>query len=70
MVVRGEVITAARAMGSGSGGGACRVDDAPGVRVDRGDCYLLETHLAREDAIKAVPAMRNDHCAYCARRRW
>jgi hypothetical protein len=77
VVAGGEVITAARAMGSGCRrccalreGGACRVDVTPGVRVDRGECYLLQTHLAREDAIKAAPAMENDHCAHCARRRW
>jgi hypothetical protein len=38
--------------------------------VDRGECYLLERHLAREDAIKAAPAMGSDHCAHCTRRRW
>jgi hypothetical protein len=27
------------------------------VRVDRGEWYLLEAHLAREEAIKAAPAV-------------
>jgi hypothetical protein len=28
---------------------------------------LLEMHLAREEAIKAVPAMGNNHRTHCAR---
>ncbi|KAJ7676499.1 hypothetical protein B0H14DRAFT_3065241 [Mycena olivaceomarginata] len=55
-------VAAARARG-----GACRGEDAPGARVDRGGWYLLETHLARKEAIKAAPAVGNDHRA---RRRW
>jgi hypothetical protein len=30
---------------------------APCAHVDRGEWYLLETHLAREEAIKAAPAV-------------
>jgi hypothetical protein len=55
----GEVITAARAMGSGCRGcwgHAYRVEDAPGARVNWGEWYVLETHLAREEAVKAEPA--------------
>jgi hypothetical protein len=65
-----EMKTVARGMGSG----CCRCCEreghcmqAPGVCVDRGEWYLLEMHLAREEAIKAAPAMGNDHRA---RRRW
>jgi hypothetical protein len=62
--------TGARAMGSG----CCRCCarerscmQAPCARVDRGEWYLLEMQLAREEAIKAAPAVGNDHRA---RRRW
>jgi hypothetical protein len=67
-----EVITVARGMGSGccrcwARGGSCV--QAPCARVNRGEWYLLEMHLAGEEAIKAAPAMGNDHRTRCARRR-
>jgi hypothetical protein len=64
-----EVITVARGMGSGccAHEGSCM--QAPCARVDRGEWYMLERHLVREEAIKAAPAMGNDHRTCCARRR-
>jgi hypothetical protein len=65
-----------KAVARGVGSGCCRYCaregscmQAPCARVDRGEWYLLEMHLAREEAIKAVPAMGNDHRTRSARRK-
>ncbi|KAJ6448734.1 hypothetical protein DFH09DRAFT_1118787 [Mycena vulgaris] len=42
-----------------TGAGFKRRIDAPGTRVDREEWSLLKTHLVREEAIKAAPAMGN-----------
>jgi hypothetical protein len=68
-----EMKTVARGMENGccrccAREGSCM--QAPCARVDRGEWYSLEMHLAHEEAIKVVPAMGNDHPARCARRRW
>lgn len=55
MVAAGaEVITAARAMGSGCRGCWGRVEDARGARVNWGEWYARETPLGREEAVKAA----------------
>jgi hypothetical protein len=64
-----EVITVARGMGSGCCAREGSYMQAPYARVDRGEWYMLERHLVREEAIKAAPAMGNDHRTRCARRR-
>jgi hypothetical protein len=66
----GKVIAAARAMGCALRGVVRAVLMTRPACMWIGESDLLQTHLAREDAIKVAPAMGNDHCAHCARRRW